>query len=323
MKASMSARRYLAGVSCGAGILALISVASAAPEVPGAPPMPVLVVIDSGIAANHPAFEGMLMVNEVVAPTLPEPLRTGPGKYWSGWDFVDNDADPQDGTGHGTHVAGLVAAGISGREPLGRVVMFRTGDRKHELAAVTSAMQAVVALRAKGWDIPVVLCAFDYRRNKADGEKYDHFKQEFETMFKSGVLCVCAAGNSREDLDKKGMEDHYQVEFKHPGLIVVAASTGDGQLLAASNYGAATVALAAPGFAVESAAKDGGTSALSGSSQAAAEVAGRLAAEAITSKERDPKVLRAWLLKQVQVHPSLVGRVECAGFLPGITPKGK
>lgn len=323
MKASMLARRYLAGVSCGAGILALISVASAAPKVPGAPPMPVVVVIDSGIAANHPAFEEFLLVNEVVAPTLPEPLRTGPGKHWPGWDFVDNDADPQDGTGHGTHVAGLVVSGLGGRKPLGRVVMFRTGDRQHELAPVTSAVEAVIALRAKGWDIPVVLCAFDYRRNKADGDKYDHFKRRFETLLSSGALCVCAAGNSGGDLDKKGMEDQYQVALKHPALIAVAASTGDGQLLAASNYGASTVALAAPGFAVESAAKDGGTAALSGSSQAAAVVAGRLAAEAITSKERDPKVLRAMLLKQVQVHPSLVGRVECAGFLPAVAPKGK
>ncbi len=315
--------RSLIRTCCGSGILALIPVGTAAPEAPAAPPMPVVVVIDSGIAGNHPAFEGKLMVNEVVAPTLPKPMRTGTGKHWPGWDFVENDADPQDRTGHGTHVAGLIASELGGREPIGLVVMFRTGDRQHELDQVTAALESVIALRAKGWDIPMVLCAFDYRRQKADGDKYNGFKQIFETLLKSGVICVCAAGNSGSDLDKSGMEDHFQVALKHPALIVVAAGTNDGQLLAASNYGAGTVALAAPGFAVESAAKDGGRTALSGSSQAAAVVAGRLAAEAITSKERDPKVLRAWLLKQVRIHPSLVGRVECAGYLPATASKGK
>src|SRR5215217_8090568 len=55
----------------------------------------VVAVIGSGIEYRHPALGGGF----------------GPGnKVAGGWDFVDNDADPQDGTGTGTFAAGLIAA---------------------------------------------------------------------------------------------------------------------------------------------------------------------------------------------------------------------
>jgi subtilisin family serine protease len=49
----------------------------------------VVAVVDTGVDAAHPDLQGRLL---------------------PGYDFVDNDATPQDGQGHGTHVAGIVAA---------------------------------------------------------------------------------------------------------------------------------------------------------------------------------------------------------------------
>src|SRR5438094_4737204 len=52
-------------------------------------------VIDTGIDYTHPALGGGF----------------GPGhKVKDGFDFVDNDADPMDTFGHGTNVAGIIAA---------------------------------------------------------------------------------------------------------------------------------------------------------------------------------------------------------------------
>lgn len=48
-----------------------------------------IAIVDSGVDLNHADLSGNLI---------------------SGYDFVDNDAVPQDGSGHGTHVAGIVAA---------------------------------------------------------------------------------------------------------------------------------------------------------------------------------------------------------------------
>jgi subtilisin family serine protease len=51
-------------------------------------------IIDTGIDYTHPALGGGF----------------GPGfKVTGGWDFVNNDADPFDDNGHGTHVSGIVA----------------------------------------------------------------------------------------------------------------------------------------------------------------------------------------------------------------------
>jgi subtilisin family serine protease len=70
-------------------------------------------VIDSGIDYTHPALGGGI----------------GSGlKVMGGWDFVDDDADPMDVYGHGTHVAGIIAgndAGITGVAPEASLLAYR------------------------------------------------------------------------------------------------------------------------------------------------------------------------------------------------------
>lgn len=52
----------------------------------------IVAVVDSGVSFDHPEFSGRLL---------------------PGWDFVNNDADPSDDSGHGTHVAGIIAAAMN------------------------------------------------------------------------------------------------------------------------------------------------------------------------------------------------------------------
>ncbi len=51
----------------------------------------IVAVLDTGVDLSHPEFAGRLL---------------------PGYDFVDDDADPTDQNGHGTHIAGILAAGI-------------------------------------------------------------------------------------------------------------------------------------------------------------------------------------------------------------------
>ena len=54
-------------------------------------PSVVIAILDTGVNANNPEFAGRIL---------------------PGYDFVNNDSDPSDDEGHGTHVAGIVAAGL-------------------------------------------------------------------------------------------------------------------------------------------------------------------------------------------------------------------
>lgn len=75
----------------------------------------VVAVIDSGVDYNHNDLGGCI----------------GNGcKVIGGYDFVDSDADPMDVDGHGTHVAGIVAAngGVVGVAPDASILAVRVLD---------------------------------------------------------------------------------------------------------------------------------------------------------------------------------------------------
>ena len=76
-------------------------------------PQVTVAVIDSGICADHPDLQGRIL---------------------PGWDFVQNDATPQDEYGHGCDIAGIIAAnmndniGIAGVAPNAMIMPLRVLD---------------------------------------------------------------------------------------------------------------------------------------------------------------------------------------------------
>jgi subtilisin family serine protease len=90
-------------------------------------------IIDTGIDYTHPALGGGF----------------GPGfKVIGGWDFVNNDADPFDDNGHGTHVSGIVAGQsefITGVAPEASLVAYKvlgaggSGSDSNVIAAIERA----------------------------------------------------------------------------------------------------------------------------------------------------------------------------------------
>jgi len=90
-------------------------------------------IIDTGIDYTHPA--------------LGSGFGTG-FKVKGGWDFVNNDADPMDDNGHGTHVAGIVAGQsdvITGVAPDVSLIAYKvlgatgSGSESNVIAAIERA----------------------------------------------------------------------------------------------------------------------------------------------------------------------------------------
>ena len=142
----------------------------------------VVAIIDSGIDYHHPALGGGI----------------GAGyKVIGGRDFVNNDDDPMDDAGHGTHVAGIVAANsdkLLGVAPdaslLALKVLDQTGSGRDSwvLAGIEEAV-------SKGAQVEP---QHESRAPRCPGRS-GH--QEIERAFDGGIVFCVAAGNSGRFLD--------------------------------------------------------------------------------------------------------------------------
>lgn len=139
-------------------------------------------VIDTGIDTTHPDLVGA---------------------YSGGWDFVNDDADPQDDNGHGTHVSGTIAAadntvGVVGVAPDADLYALKILDAEGS---------------GRGGDM---IAAVDWAIDpNGDSDTSDHMdvinlslggssssileREAFERARAVGIVCVAASGNNHPE----------------------------------------------------------------------------------------------------------------------------
>lgn len=131
-------------------------------------------------------------------------------------DVVDNDDDADDDHGHGTHVAGIIAAqadnakGVAGVAPGCQLIIvdvFRRDDLGEWLALTSDNIKGVNYAVSQGANII----------NMSLGG-YDNdvlFEEAIDSAVESGVVCIGAAGNDGNDIDNPELatKPHYPADY--------------------------------------------------------------------------------------------------------------
>jgi subtilisin family serine protease len=164
----------------------------------------------------------------------------------TGWDFVDNDNDPMDFHGHGSHVTGTVAAvgnngdGITGVMWTARVMSLRSLDMDGA-GTVSDAIRAIrYALKngARVINASWGTTSFSWSLLHA-----------LRSCERKGVLVVAAAGNDSANTDN---DPFYPASYNLTNIISVAATDRTDYLASFSNWGPSTVDVTAPGVSIYS-----------------------------------------------------------------------
>jgi len=199
----------------------------------------VVAVIDTGLDLAHPEVASRLFVNPGEIPDDGID-NDGNGRIddLSGWDFIDNDAVPEDGNGHGSHVAGTIAAGADNAEGIAGVaaharILPVKGLTDDGFGTTTGLAAAVLYAAMTGADIT----SNSWGSAFSDGA----LEAAFDFAEASGVLSIAAAGNSARS--------QIAAPARFENVMAIAAVDHGNVLAGFSNWGVG-LDLCAPGVGV-------------------------------------------------------------------------
>ena len=217
----------------------------------------IVAVIDSGVDINHPDLKDNIYKNKVecnengLTPFKPEVDKDNNGYIGdcAGWDFTSKTAGgdnfPEDDIGHGTHIAGIIAAvsnnniGVSGLSNKLKILPIKVLNKNEEsgkkgengsltdriakglLFAIKSG--AKVINMSLGW--PLILDT-------------NYLRETIKEVLKNKITLVAAAGNNNNN------SPIFPCAYK--GVICVGSINVDGNISGFSNYGG-YVDILAPG----------------------------------------------------------------------------
>jgi subtilisin family serine protease len=272
----------------------------------------VVAVIDTGVRYTHQDLRNQMWVNaDEVANNGKDDDNDGFVDNIYGMDAVNDDGDPMDDNGHGTHCAGTIGAEANNGHPhVGVAWKVRLMACKSISGMGTGTTSD--AVKCIDWAVTngAQVLSLSWGHSDESNALYSALKKARE----KGVVVVAAAGNEGTNTDKS---PHYPSGYELDNIISVAAINQNGRLTSWSNYGARSVDLAAPGDDIysTSAESDSGYVALSGTSMACPHVSGVAALMLAQNPKATPSEMRVKLIRAVTPSTNLKGRTVSGGWV--------
>jgi subtilisin family serine protease len=209
-------------------------------------------IIDTGIQYNHPDLN----------------VDTGRSRT-----FLGRNSTPWDQNGHGTHVAGTIAAkndgtGVIGVAPGAKVVAVRVLDRRGSgtTSGVIDGINYVASVGKAG----------DVANMSLGGSVSQALDDAVVNAAKGGVRFALAAGNESDNAN-----NHSPARANGTNVYTVSAFSVGNNWASFSNYGTPPVDYAEPGVSIKSTWLNSGYNTISGTSMATPHLAGLLLIGAI------------------------------------------
>jgi subtilisin family serine protease len=266
-------------------------------------------VLDSGVQLNHPDLAANLWRNPGEVPgNGRDDDRNGYVDDVFGANMFTDDGNVNDDEGHGTHVAGIVAAragngtGGSGLAPNARIMAVKVLDanRSGNSSLLASGIHYAVDMGARILNVSI----------NGDATSSD-LTAALRYASEKGATIVASAGNNSRNLD---LTPSYPASSNEPSVLSVTATDEGGGIVGFANRGLRSVDLAAPGEMILSTARGSGYENRSGTSMAAPYVAGALALLSSARPDLSQAALRGALLATAPKRSILSGLLGGSGL---------
>ena len=273
-------------------------------------------VIDTGIDYTHVDLAANVWTNPGEIPgNGQDDDHNGFVDDVHGYDFVNNDGDPMDDQGHGTHVSGTIGGvGNNGTGVVGvnwnvslMALKFLDASGSGSVADAIRAVNYATMMRTMyGVDVRVT-------SNSWGGGDYDPgLLDAINAGGDAGIMFVAATGNAGTDTDAS---PSYPAAYDSPAIVSVAATDSRDSLAWFSNYGTTSVDLAAPGVNIFSTLPGNRYGTLSGTSMATPHVAGVAALALAVDPSLSVAQLKSRLIDNADPIASLLGKTASGGRL--------
>ncbi len=291
----------------------------------------IIAILDTGVDYQHEDLRENIWRNESECRGVPGVDDDGNGFVDDcvGYDFVNDDPDPMDDNGHGTHSAGIVGAvgnnstGVAGVCWRVKLMILKvlnssgTGSTLDFLRAVHYAVDNGARIINTSLGTCPVGHSSCSLTDLSDPD-LEPIRDAVEYALEHGVVIVSAAGNDGLDTDSYPvLPAGYSKNYAN--VISVCSVNGDSSLSYFSNYGVETVDLCAPGgftgggYGVLSTLPSDSYGTFSGTSVATPFVSGAVAHILTLKPSTGVSRVKSYLFSSVQ--GDLKGKAKSGGYL--------